>query len=73
MLLTKRGLKLWGSGMIVVIMSVLLTLVMTEDAVENMSLTEAAIIVLVLFPLALGWVQRWYWTKGEPDDTVETL
>ncbi len=72
MLLTKKGLKLWGSGMIVVIMSVILTFLMTEEAIENMSLTELALIVLVLFPLALGWVQRWYW-KGESDDTEESL
>jgi len=73
MILTKKGLKVWGSGMIVMLMSVGFTMLLTEEYIASMTLWEMAAIVLVLFPLAIGAVQSWYWTKGEPDDTVETL
>ena len=72
-LMTKKGFKLWGSGMLVVIMSVLFTFLMTEEYLENVSLAEMAIVILVLYPLAIGWAQRWYWTRGDSDDEPAEL
>lgn len=71
MLMTKKGLKLWGSGMIMIAMSVAFVFLMTEDVVGSISLTTLAIYGLVLFPLAAGWVQRWYWTRGTDDAVPE--
>ena len=48
MLLTKRGLKLWGSGILVVIMSAVFTFFMTEEYLDNVSLLEMALVALVL-------------------------
>lgn len=72
MLLTKKGLKIWVSGMIVVILSTAFSVAM-ESVSRGMEFWELLFIVFVLFPLVLGWVQRWYWTRGEPDDTTESL
>jgi len=69
MLLTKQGIKLWASGMIVIIMSTALSLGVATVA-EGMSFWELAFIIFVLFPLAHGWVQRWFW-KGDDDEPAE--
>jgi len=63
MMLTWAGLKLWASGMLTLLMSVVLALLMTEEVIDSMSLGELAFIFLVLYPLAIGWVQRWLWTS----------
>jgi len=68
MLLTKKGLKIWGSGMIVLIMTFLFSLLMTEEYLNAMSLWELLFIGLLLLPLALGVAQNWYWTRGDSDD-----
>lgn len=70
MMLTWAGLKLWASGMLMLATTAVLGLLMTDDVIDGMSLGELAFIFLVLYPLILGWVQRWLWTptsKGERD------
>lgn len=73
MMLTWAGLKLWASGMLMLLMSVGLALLMTEKVIDSMSLGELTFIFLVLYPLAIGWVQRWLWTpKSESErDGIE--
>ncbi len=72
MLLTKIGLKLWGSGMLVVIMSTIFSEFMLQ-IVDTLSFWEIMFMVFVLFPMVLGWVQRWYWTRGTDDDEPAEL
>lgn len=62
-MLTKAGLKLWASGMLMLLTSVVLGWLMTEKVVNSMSLGELAFIFLVLYPLVLGWMQRWFWLR----------
>ena len=73
MILTLKGLKLWGSGMIVLFMSFGFSMLMTEEYIGSMSNWEIVVVLFVLFPLALGAAQNWYWKRGETDDPVETL
>jgi len=54
--------------MIVLIMTFLFSLLMTEEYLNAMSLWELLFIGLLLLPLALGVAQNWYWTRGDSDD-----
>ncbi len=71
MLLTKKGLKLWGSGLLVLVMSALFSEAMSALTLDEMSLWELGFILFVLFPLILGWVQRWYWMRRVDDVSAE--
>jgi len=63
MLVTKKGFKLWGSGMLVLACTFVLGLLMTEEVIDGMSLGELAFIFLVLYPMAIGVTQRWFWNR----------
>ena len=63
MMLTKAGFKLWASGMLMLLTSVVLGVLLTEEVIDNMSLGELFVIFIVLYPLVLGWVQRWFWLR----------
>ncbi len=69
MLITKAGFKLWGSGMLVLVCDLAYVLMMENLNTESLTLGGVAFMTLVVMPLAVGWVQRWYWTpKAESDD-----
>ena len=61
MIVTKKGFRLWWSGMQATIMMSVLGLLFA-DVSEEWPLALAAIVWLMLFPMAIGWVQRRYWT-----------
>jgi hypothetical protein len=58
--------------MLVVIMSTIFSEFMLQT-VDTLTLWEAAFLVFVLFPLVIGWVQRWFWTRGVADDDPEVF
>lgn len=72
LMITKKGLKLWGSGMIMLIMGAVYSFLI-DPAFDTMSLGELAFCTLVLLPLATGWAQKWYWTRGADDAVQEDL
>ena len=73
MILTKAGIKLWVSGMLVILTTAVLGLLVTDDVLASMSLGEMAFVFLVVYPLAIGWTQRWMWTPKveNKDDGIE--
>ena len=73
MLLTKKGFKIWGSGMIVMVMTFLFSELLTVEYMDAISLWELLFIGLLLLPLALGVAQNWYWTRGDSDDEPAEL
>ena len=62
MLVTKAGLKLWRSGALVLVVSVPFMLLIEYEG-EQWSLGMLAFMVLVMQPLAIGWMQRWFWLR----------
>ena len=63
MIITLKGLKAWGSGIVVMVMSAGFTMLMTEAYVESMSIWEMVVLLFIIFPLALGITQNWYWSQ----------
>ena len=62
MLVTKQGLKMWASGALVLAVSVPFYLLLQYEG-EQWSLGMLAFMVLVMQPLAIGWLQRWFWLR----------
>lgn len=63
LMVTKEGLKLWGSGMLMALMAGLFGLAIPYLEITEASLAVRAIYFLLAFPLAMGWVQRWFWLR----------
>jgi len=61
MLVTKKGWKLWRSGALVLATSVPFMLLVELEG-EQWSLGMMFFMILVLQPLAIGWLQRWFWS-----------
>ena len=71
MMLTKAGFKLWASGMLVIIMDAVVGALYTEETMDSLSLGELVFIFVVLWPLAIGWVQRWFWLRGTTQESTD--
>ena len=63
MMVTKAGLKLWASGALVLAVSVPFALLVEYEG-EQWSLGMFAFVIVVMQPLAIGWVQRWFWNRN---------
>ena len=63
MMLTKAGFKLWISGALVLAVSVPFMLLLEYEG-DQWSLEMLIFMVLVMQPLAIGWVQRWFWLRS---------
>lgn len=62
MMLTKAGLKLWASGMLATLTMSGFGLLFAE-ATEQWSLAEAAFLWLLVAPMVVGLLQRWFWLR----------
>jgi len=69
MLITKKGLKLWGSGMLVVLIVAVFGITMPYLGFAEASLAVRALWFLVIFPMAIGASQRWFWDELRRDGT----
>ncbi len=61
-LVTKKGLKLWGSGMLTILVAAVFGFVMPYLDVYEASLAVRALWLLVAFPMCVGATQRWFWS-----------
>ncbi len=61
-IVTKPGFRLWWSGMQAVIMAVACSLLIERLIAEELSFVLQALLMLIAYPIAIGWVQRRYWT-----------
>jgi hypothetical protein len=59
-LVTKKGFRLWRSGALVLATSVPFMLLVEFEG-EQWSLGMLLFMILVVQPLAIGWLQRWFW------------
>jgi hypothetical protein len=62
MLVTKKGFRLWRSGALVLATSVPFMLLVEFEG-EQWSLGFMIFMILVIQPLAIGWLQRWFWLR----------
>lgn len=68
MILTKAGFKLWKSGALVLVTSIPF-MILIEYESDQWSLGMLIFMILVVQPLAIGWLQRWFWLpKTESKD-----
>jgi len=61
-LVTKKGFRLWRSGMLVTIVVMAFGVAMPYLEMSEASLGVQAIYYLIAFPMAIGWTQRWFWS-----------
>jgi len=59
MLVTKKGLMLWSSGFLA-----LLIILASSFIVPHLSFGEMMFWFFVIQPLSIGWVQRWFWLRS---------